>query len=469
MGILDVSDPISREELDATYAQKPDNEARAVGQGELALNVRDYGAVGDGTTDDTAAIQTALNTASANGCRVLVPGPNRTYLVSQLVMGYRGTLEIPAGVTIRRSPGDEQNGPLVVIERNHGKIVGGGVIECLNACPSGVVRLQRTDGTCEWGRLDNVHVKGPGKAVMGSTGIVLSGFATFQNRVNGVTVSDVADGVRLEGGANANHCTDLTLYAIGSRAYVLDGTIESTIMGGSVLASPGVTVFTLLNGAQYNSVVGVAAEPGGAATFWSIASGSVENSFIGVVDNTANLGTDAGTRTTAALRRRMYAGDKFYIGGTRVFPPQQASKTVPEVVRGSSTYRVDSALTLPVVAAATYEMEAFIIYDATATADAKFRLSTPRGTVAHWTVSAAARALPRAAVAGPETFRYLDASMGQTVGGAGRGMRLVAQIKGMVTTSTTPGNLGIQWAQAVAEASDLTISAGSWLVLRRLA
>jgi hypothetical protein len=321
MGILDESTTLSWADLDATYALKPANEARAVGQGELVLNVRDYGAVGDGTTDDTAAIQSALNTASANGCRVLVPGPNRTYLVSQLVIGYRGSLEIPAGVTLQRRAGDGQNGPLVLLQRNHGKIVGGGQIECLNDCPNGVVRLDRTDGTCEWGRLDNVHVKGPGKGVAGSTGIVFSGCATFQNRVNGVTVSDVADGVRMEGGANANHCTDLTLYAIGSRAYVLDSTIESTVMGGSVLASPAVTVFTLLNGAQYNSVLGVAAEPGGSATFWSIASGSLENSFIGVVDNTANLGTDAGTRTTAVLRRRMYAGDEFYIGGTRVFPP----------------------------------------------------------------------------------------------------------------------------------------------------
>jgi len=469
MGILDVSTTMSWAELDATYAQRPDNGARAVGQGELVLNVRDYGAVGDGTTDDTVAIQTALNTASANGCRVLVPGPNRTYLVSQVLIGYRGTREIPAGVTLRRSADDGQTGPVVVIQRNHGKIVGGGQIECLNACPDGVVRLDRSDGTCEWVRLDNIHVKGPGKAVVGSAGIVLSGCATFQNRVNGVTVSDVAEGVRMEGGANANHCSDLTLYAIGARAYVLDGTIESTILGGSVLASPGVTVFTLLNGAQYNSVVGVAAEPGGTATFWSITSGSLDNSFIGVVDNTARLGSDAGTRTTAILRRRMYAGDEFYIGGTRVFPPQRVSKTVSEVVRNSTSYRLDSALRLPVVASATYELEAFIIYTVSATADAKLKLATPPGTAAHWTVSAPARRAVTAPTAESATFGYLDEGTGQAVGGGGAGTKLVAQVKGMVTTSTTAGDLGIRWAQAVKEASDLTISAGSWMTLRRLA
>jgi len=73
MGILDDPTALSWAELDATYALKPDNGARAVGQGELVLNVRDFGAKGDGVTDDTAAIQAALDTASANGCTVVVP------------------------------------------------------------------------------------------------------------------------------------------------------------------------------------------------------------------------------------------------------------------------------------------------------------------------------------------------------------------------------------------------------------
>ncbi|MFG2970914.1 glycosyl hydrolase family 28-related protein [Streptomyces sp. NPDC048288] len=37
------------------------------------INVKDYGAVGDGTTDDTAAIQAALNAVPANGATVLIP------------------------------------------------------------------------------------------------------------------------------------------------------------------------------------------------------------------------------------------------------------------------------------------------------------------------------------------------------------------------------------------------------------
>jgi hypothetical protein len=52
------------------------------------LNVKDFGAKGDGVTDDTAAIQAALN-AYPNGMRIIYL-PNGTYLVS-------GTLTWPAG------------------------------------------------------------------------------------------------------------------------------------------------------------------------------------------------------------------------------------------------------------------------------------------------------------------------------------------------------------------------------------
>jgi hypothetical protein len=45
---------------------------RAVGQDELVFNVKDYGAVGNGSTDDTAAIQAAVNAAIAGGT-VLFP------------------------------------------------------------------------------------------------------------------------------------------------------------------------------------------------------------------------------------------------------------------------------------------------------------------------------------------------------------------------------------------------------------
>lgn len=53
------------------------------------FNVRDFGAAGDGTTLDTAAVQRAIDAAAAVGGRVIVPG-GRSYLV--------GTLELRGGI-----------------------------------------------------------------------------------------------------------------------------------------------------------------------------------------------------------------------------------------------------------------------------------------------------------------------------------------------------------------------------------
>ena len=55
------------------------------------LNVADFGAVGDGKTDDTAAIQSAINLCAVGG-RVLVPAG--TYYVRPLVLKSHMTLEL---------------------------------------------------------------------------------------------------------------------------------------------------------------------------------------------------------------------------------------------------------------------------------------------------------------------------------------------------------------------------------------
>jgi polygalacturonase len=63
------------------------------------FNVADFGAKGDGTTDDTAAIQKALNAASA--AKGTVTFAQGTYMTGALFIGSNTTVQIDEGVTLK--------------------------------------------------------------------------------------------------------------------------------------------------------------------------------------------------------------------------------------------------------------------------------------------------------------------------------------------------------------------------------
>ena len=74
-----------------------------------AINVRDFGAVGDGVTDDTMAVQTAIN-CLPRGARLYFP--KGRYLVAPLCMKSHITLDIPEGAEILGSP-DRSRYPVI--------------------------------------------------------------------------------------------------------------------------------------------------------------------------------------------------------------------------------------------------------------------------------------------------------------------------------------------------------------------
>lgn len=78
--------------LSAAYASRPYSGSRAVGQGELVLNVRDFGAMGDGVADDTAAIAMAIAAIPATGARLYIPAG--TYLHSGILVSGKAHFEI---------------------------------------------------------------------------------------------------------------------------------------------------------------------------------------------------------------------------------------------------------------------------------------------------------------------------------------------------------------------------------------
>lgn len=65
------------------------------------VNVKDFGAKGDGISDDTAAIQAAINYAAVKGCRAFLPATGAAYVTTR-------SITVPRGVTVF---GDSHNGP----------------------------------------------------------------------------------------------------------------------------------------------------------------------------------------------------------------------------------------------------------------------------------------------------------------------------------------------------------------------
>jgi len=90
----------------ANYATLDSNGKQPVRKGELVINVKDYGAAGDGTTNDAGAIQAALNLAQAGPVRLLFP--SGTYVVGQKIYAYSNTDIDLCGSTLRR---DFNTGP----------------------------------------------------------------------------------------------------------------------------------------------------------------------------------------------------------------------------------------------------------------------------------------------------------------------------------------------------------------------
>jgi polygalacturonase len=96
---------------------------RAPGAGvKPTLNVRDFGAVGDGKTKDTGALQKALDACARDGGgTVLVP--RGVYLIGSIVVGSNTVLQIERGANLCSSP-DIQDYPLVRV-RWEGEFVQG--------------------------------------------------------------------------------------------------------------------------------------------------------------------------------------------------------------------------------------------------------------------------------------------------------------------------------------------------------
>lgn len=107
----------------ATYLTQASADARYLQHGLVVFDVSHYGATGDGTTDDTAAVQAAIDAAEVDGGTVLFP--QGTYLMSEVLVGGDSvTLAGAAGATLKAVANQASAKSIIRIEANHVRVTG---------------------------------------------------------------------------------------------------------------------------------------------------------------------------------------------------------------------------------------------------------------------------------------------------------------------------------------------------------
>ncbi len=184
---------------------------------ERGLLVTDYGALGNGAADDTAAIQAAIN--AANG-RVPVLFPPGTYMVSAatgILLNVAGThLVLSAGATLKAITNSLTNYSVVTISAADCAITGGGTVQ-------GDVQTH-TGSTGEWGHCITV------------------GAAAHRTRLQGITVKHGwGDGVYVGGGAVQDVAlVDVIADSNRRNGLSIVGALRCRVIGGSYIGTGSV-------------------------------------------------------------------------------------------------------------------------------------------------------------------------------------------------------------------------------------
>ena len=169
------------------------------------ISIADYGAVGDGKTDDTAAIQAAFNYAEANGLGVYIPPGTYNYSNNLTATGIKVMGAGNTSILAATNQADEN----LALEGN-----GGSLSDMELTAPSGS-RLQ-TAASAKIGiygatnfSVDNVTITGAGSA-----GMIVMGASNGQIYDNTVTGTN-ADGIQMVAGSNNLTVYNNTVYKTG--------------------------------------------------------------------------------------------------------------------------------------------------------------------------------------------------------------------------------------------------------------
>lgn len=155
---------------------------------------------------------------------------------------------------------------------------------------------------------------------------------------------------------------------------------------------------------------------------------------------------------------------------------QTIEKTADESLTSTTTFGDDDEITLPGLTAGTYEGEGEIWYVGTSASahDIKTRWAWPSGSGGTFTWSGIglhtewANSASNRDVEVNGSLRGTTSPSGQAEFGTVTGANKVAKFTIRMTVAAT-GTLTLQWAPNTSNATALTVKAGTWLTLRKVA
>jgi polygalacturonase len=235
----------------ATIAGTLPRRLRAANRPERKVfDVRDYGAVGDGTTSDTAAIQRAIDAAAAERAALVLLRGGKRYLAGALTLkaGLEFHLADDAELLVSTNPADFGNRPALSATNAHGlRITGTGTIN--GRSPEFMERYDQAD---EWWRPKSFR---PRLVVLtGCRDLEIHGITLHQapswtlhllgcehGLVDGITIRNQLDVPNCDG-IDPDHCRDLEIrncaITCGDDAIV----IKTTRQGAQYGATRGIHV-----------------------------------------------------------------------------------------------------------------------------------------------------------------------------------------------------------------------------------
>lgn len=144
------------------------------------------------------------------------------------------------------------------------------------------------------------------------------------------------------------------------------------------------------------------------------------------------------------------------------YNPITAVKPADQIVNNSVALVNDSALFVAVAANATYEIDAFVIYNSNGTANFKAQWAAPVGVSGLWTIAAPA-------VGSGVSAPFLGSIAWNGLAAVnGFGTDMFARVSGLLIVGANGGNLQLQWAQNTANASNTIVRATSALIARQV-